>query len=144
MARKRDAVGRERDATPVGPAQLLPIGLHDHVLFRLRAWMTVENAPGLAGLQIHDDESAFGPGIGQIGVPPIRREPHIVEVAALGCDRLVEADHLCHLVRLQVDPDELGAARHDGCRCRRGRVDDPEIALNVGDDALDADEVIAG
>ena len=77
-------------------------------------------------------------------MPPIRRKPHVVQVAALRGDRLVEADHLRNLVRLQVDPDELGPTLHNGCCGWRGRIDDPEIAVRIGHDALDAHEVIAG
>ena len=98
----------------------------------------------MTGLQVHYDEGALGTRVGQIGVPPIGREPDIVQVAALRRNRFVEADHLRDPVRPQVDPDELGTTRHHGPRRRRGRVDDPEIAAPIGDDALDADEVIAG
>ena len=131
-------------APPVGPAQLLPVNLHHDILLRLRAGVTVKHTPGLAALEIHDDESTFGPGIGQIGVAAIWRNPHIVEVAALGCDRVVEVDHLRNLVRLQVDPDELGPTRYNEFRGRRGGIDDPEIAVRIGHDALDAHEVISG
>src|SRR5215212_6134618 len=43
IGRERDAVGGKFDPAPVGPAQLLPISLHYHVLFRLCARVAVKD-----------------------------------------------------------------------------------------------------
>ena len=62
---KRDAVGRELHPAPVRAAQLLPVGLHDHALLRLRAGMAVQDSARLPARQVHDDQRALRAGIGE-------------------------------------------------------------------------------
>src|SRR4029453_7273948 len=58
------AASRRAWAAPAGGGQRAPVGLHHHTLLRLGAPLAVRDRSSLSVLEIHNNESPLGPGIG--------------------------------------------------------------------------------
>ena len=126
----------------VGAAQLVAIDHGHHARLRLGARVAVQHPADRAARGVQHDQRATLAGIGEVRGGAVRADAHVVHVAALRGRRLVERIDADHLVGAQVDLHQLDAAGLDELVAGGRRVDDPEEALRVHGDALDADEVV--
>ncbi len=93
-----------------------------------------------AGLAIdHDDDAESGVG----HVEEARVDPHVAQHRARRRQVLAESVDAAHAVGREVDLHQLRAALDHGPVMRRGVVDDPQVVLAVGVDAVGTDESIA-
>ena len=100
-----------------------------------------ESAPGFACGQIQDEDAA-GAGISHIGEFSLCVDAYVVEVAVGQDSRCFQGIDLVDFVAPEVDAVELGAAWVDVFAAQFGCVEDPQVILVVGDDALDTDELL--
>src|SRR3954469_894490 len=104
--------------------------------------MLAQHTPCLPGPDLENNQAAGRTGVGQISEPPIGSDADIVQVA--GWTSYIRTDRKgpLHVVRFQVDLDDLGSTL--GCLfgIRRRRIDHPKRSAPVRNDALNANEVI--
>nr|WP_277979014.1 hypothetical protein [Sphingomonas phyllosphaerae] len=147
LQRRSDFAGEVRRINSACVSRSAPAPALSAACSGLDAWgagVTVENAARLSAGQVDHDQRALGAGIGQLGMTTIRAEPYVVDIRAGRRDILVEVDDLRDPVRRKIEPHQLGAARHDIALPRRCGISYPEVPPVIGDDALHADEMVAG
>src|SRR3954452_19806911 len=104
--------------------------------------MLAQHTPCLPGLDVENNQAAGRTGVGQIGEPSIGSDADIVQVAGWTSHIRTDRKGPLHVVRFQVDLDDLGSTLDCLLGVRSRWIDHPKRSAAVRNDALNAHEMI--